>query len=72
MPRTLSYADAARMLGGDRSRVVSALDTLAGGALLGTAVPVPAVLALFDAKAEFVRLSPRSRMRAVRSVRRST
>ncbi|MBE1492568.1 NACHT domain-containing protein [Plantactinospora soyae] len=57
MPRTLSYAHAARLLGGDRSRVLSALDTLAGGALLGTAVAVPAVLALFDAKAEFVRLS---------------
>ncbi|MBF9128134.1 hypothetical protein I0C86_03870 [Plantactinospora sp. S1510] len=57
MPRTLSYAAAARLLGGDRGRVVSALDTIAGGALLGTAVAVPAVLALFDAKAEFVRLS---------------
>ncbi|GIG90207.1 NACHT domain-containing protein [Plantactinospora endophytica] len=57
MPRTLSYADAARLLGGARSPVVTALDKLTGGALLGAAVAVPAVLALFDAKAEFVRLS---------------
>jgi len=55
--RRLSYAEAARLLGGGRSPVVTALDTLAGGALLGTAVAVPAVLSLFDAKAEFVRLS---------------
>ncbi|MGI5148417.1 NACHT domain-containing protein [Plantactinospora sp. CA-294935] len=57
MPRTLSYADAARLLGGARSPVVTALDNVTGGALLGAAVAAPAVLALFDAKAEFIRLS---------------
>ncbi|MEO3746072.1 hypothetical protein [Plantactinospora sp. B5E13] len=57
MSRTLSYADAARLLGGARSPLVTALDNLTGGILLGAAVVAPAVLGLFDAKAEFVRLS---------------
>ncbi|MFC6020606.1 NACHT domain-containing protein [Plantactinospora solaniradicis] len=53
----LTYADAARLLGGGRSPVVTALDKLTSGALLGAVVAAPAVLALFDAKTEFIRLS---------------
>ncbi|MEU4779938.1 hypothetical protein [Micromonospora sp. NPDC023633] len=56
MPDALSYADAVRLLGGEKSRVVDWFDKLTGGALLAAAVPVPAVLGIFDAKAEFVRL----------------
>ncbi|MEE6262181.1 NACHT domain-containing protein [Plantactinospora sonchi] len=57
MSRTLTYADAARLLDGGRSPLVTALDNLTGGVLLGAAVAAPAVLGLFDAKAEFIRLS---------------
>ena len=57
MPRMLSYTEAARLLGGQQSRVVDALDTLTGGAMLGASVAVPAVLSLFDARVEFIRLS---------------
>lgn len=56
MPDTLSYADAVRLLGGEKSRVVDWFDKLTGGALLAASVPVPALLGIFDAKAEFVRL----------------
>ncbi|MGN9808841.1 NACHT domain-containing protein [Micromonospora sp. BQ11] len=56
MPDTLSYADAVRLLGGEKSRFVDWFDKLTGGALLAASVPVPALLGLFDAKAEFVRL----------------
>ncbi|WP_285786867.1 ATP-binding protein [Micromonospora sp. NBRC 101691] len=56
MPDVLSYADAVRLLGGERSRFVEAFDRLAGWTLLAGSVPVPALLGLFDAKAEFVRL----------------
>lgn len=65
MPGPLSYADAVRLLGGQQSKAVNALDKLTGGALLAGAVatsalvpPVaPLLIGLFDAKAEFVRLS---------------
>ncbi|MGC4764379.1 NACHT domain-containing protein [Micromonospora sp. DT46] len=56
MPDALSYADAVRLLGGEKSRVVDWFDKLTGGALLAASVPVPALLGIFDAKAEFVRL----------------
>ncbi|MEU4640294.1 hypothetical protein [Micromonospora sp. NPDC023814] len=56
MPDALSYADAVRLLGGERSRLVDWFDKLTGGALLAAAAPVPALLGIFDAKAEFVRL----------------
>jgi hypothetical protein len=56
VPDTLSYADAVRLLGGQDSRLVTWFDRLTGGALLAAAVPVPALLGIFDAKAEFVRL----------------
>ncbi|MEV4350336.1 hypothetical protein AB0J83_38260 [Actinoplanes sp. NPDC049596] len=57
MARTLSYADAARLLGGVDSKLVTALDAVTGGLLLAAVPAFPAVLALFDAKAEFTRLS---------------
>ncbi|SBT45223.1 NACHT domain-containing protein [Micromonospora auratinigra] len=56
MPDTLSYADAVRLLGGEKSRAVDWFDRLTGGALLAASVPVPALLGIFDAKADFVRL----------------
>ncbi|SNY73793.1 NACHT domain-containing protein [Paractinoplanes atraurantiacus] len=56
MGKTLSYADAARLLGGGDSKLVTALDNIAGGLLLAAVPAFPAVLGLFDAKAEFARL----------------
>ena len=56
MSKTLSYRDAVRLLGGEDSKVLSALDKAAGGVLLGVAAGVPGVLALLGAKAEAVRL----------------
>ncbi|MFE9958610.1 NACHT domain-containing protein [Micromonospora sp. NPDC005299] len=49
MPDTLSYADAVRLLGGEKSRFVDWFDQLT------SAVPVPPLLGIFDAKG-FVRL----------------
>ncbi|MEV4534791.1 hypothetical protein AB0J82_13270 [Asanoa sp. NPDC049518] len=57
MAEKLSYAYAARLLGGGESRLVKALDAATGGLLLGLSGPVPGVLSLFDAKSEFIRLS---------------
>jgi hypothetical protein len=55
--KRLSYGDAVRLLGGQDSKIVSALDKVAGGVLLGGAVAgVPAMLSLFGAKAEAARL----------------
>ncbi|SCL17729.1 hypothetical protein GA0074692_0240 [Micromonospora pallida] len=56
MPDVLSYADAVRLLGGERSRFVEAFDRLAGWTMLAGAGPLPALLSLFDAKSELVRL----------------
>ncbi|MFY1616916.1 NACHT domain-containing protein [Micromonospora sp. WMMD736] len=57
MPDTLSYADAVRLLGGEKSRFVTWFDKLTGWSLLGaSAGGVPGALGIFDAKAEFVRL----------------
>jgi hypothetical protein len=55
VPDTLSYADAVRLLGGERSRIVTVLDRVAGWAMLAGS-PLPDVLGWFDAKAELVRL----------------
>ncbi|GLH95615.1 NACHT domain-containing protein [Phytohabitans aurantiacus] len=56
MAKTLSYTDAARLLGGQNSSVVTALDQITGGLMLAAVPAFPAVLGWFDAKAEFVRL----------------
>jgi hypothetical protein len=56
--KTLSYADAVRILGGDTHPTVDAIDRLTGGLLLwASAVGGAWVLSLFDAKAELARLS---------------
>ncbi|GAA1621648.1 NACHT domain-containing protein [Actinoplanes couchii] len=57
MPRSLSYADAARLLGGQDSRIVTALEKSAGWLMLGAAPGAAEILGLFDAKVELVRLS---------------
>ncbi|WP_433831813.1 NACHT domain-containing protein [Actinoplanes sp. CA-015351] len=57
MPRSLSYTDAVRLLGGQDSTVVAAIEKLAGGVLLVAAPGVTELLSWFDAKGEFVRLS---------------
>ncbi|BCJ46360.1 hypothetical protein GCM10010168_59990 [Actinoplanes ianthinogenes] len=57
MARSPSYSEAVRLLGGQDSKVVAALDKLTGGLLLAATPAVPALLGLFDAKAELVRLS---------------
>jgi hypothetical protein len=58
MKRGLSYSDAAKLLGGTDSRIVAAIDKLAGGILLAaSASGIGLALGLFDAKAEFVRHS---------------
>ena len=54
----LNYSDAVKLLGGSDSRVVAAIDKLAGGVLLAAAAGVSVfALGLFKAKAEFIRLS---------------
>ncbi|MBB4740621.1 hypothetical protein BJY16_004080 [Actinoplanes octamycinicus] len=57
MARSLSYSDAVRLLGGQDSKVVAAIEKITGGVLLAATPAVPALLGLFDAKAELVRLS---------------
>lgn len=58
MARQLSYADAVKVLGADRSKIVVALDHLTGGLLLlGAATGSQFVLSLFDAKGELARIS---------------
>ncbi|GAB3726609.1 hypothetical protein GCM10027598_45660 [Amycolatopsis oliviviridis] len=59
MPKALSYADAVRILGGGTpDKLVTALDRLAGGALLAlSATGSTLALSLFDAKSEFFRLT---------------
>ncbi|WP_214416691.1 NACHT domain-containing protein [Sphaerisporangium fuscum] len=53
MSREVRYADAVRLLGGE-SGAAKALDTVLGGGLLVGSVFNPALLALFDPKADFV------------------
>ncbi|HEX8870386.1 MAG TPA: hypothetical protein VF821_32275, partial [Lentzea sp.] len=58
MAKTFSYSDAVKLLGKKESALVSALDKLAGTALLGgLAFCASDLLGWFDAKVEFVRLS---------------
>lgn len=56
MAKTLSYADAALLLGGRDNPVVTALDRATGGLMLAAVPAFPAVLGWFDAKVEFARL----------------
>ncbi|MGW6271731.1 NACHT domain-containing protein [Streptomyces sp. NPDC055060] len=58
MPRGMSYADAARLLGGTNSPTLTTLDRLTGGALLAATGGGSALaLSLFDARGELARLS---------------
>lgn len=54
----LNYADAVRLMGGQQSKTVAALDRLAGGLLLAaSAAGSGFALSLFEAKGELARLS---------------
>ena len=57
MAKALTYRDAVRLLGGDDGGLVTALDRVTSGLLLGAAVTVPGVLAWFDHRAEFAQRS---------------
>ncbi|MEW2358631.1 hypothetical protein [Spirillospora sp. NPDC029432] len=58
MPRTYSYDDAVRLLGGQESAVVRAIDRVSGPLMLGLGVSgVQEILSWFDPRAEFVRAS---------------
>jgi hypothetical protein len=58
LPRSLSYADAAKLLGDADSKTVKAIDTLMSGVLLAaSALGHVWVLGLFDAKDQLVDLS---------------
>ncbi|GAA2216434.1 hypothetical protein GCM10009850_119030 [Nonomuraea monospora] len=60
MATTLSYADAARLLGGRDNAVVSALDQVTGGVLPTASVAgSPLALSLFDAQQRLAGLSTR-------------
>lgn len=56
MSKGLSYEDAVRLLGGKNSKIVTALDKITGGILLGAAITAPALLAWIEARAEFAHL----------------
>ncbi|NGY63626.1 hypothetical protein G7043_32375 [Lentzea sp. NEAU-D13] len=53
----LTYRDAVKILGAGQSPLVSALDKMFGGLLLGATPLAPDLLSLFDAKSELVRLT---------------
>jgi hypothetical protein len=56
--KSFTYADAVKLLGGGDSRVVAAIDRLAGGLLLAAAAGGSGLaLGLFEAKGELTRLS---------------
>ena len=58
LPRSLSYADAAKMLGGADNKAVSTIDKLMCGTLLAASATGHVwALGLFDAKDQLVRLS---------------
>lgn len=54
----LTYVDAVKLLGGSGSKVLTAIDKLAGGFLLAASPSTAGItLGLFEAKSEFIRLS---------------
>ncbi|MFC7273137.1 NACHT domain-containing protein [Paractinoplanes rhizophilus] len=58
MARTISYADAVRILGGGpESAVYQRVNTMTGGLLAGAAVAAPQLLALLDLRTELARVS---------------
>jgi NACHT N-terminal Helical domain 7/AAA domain len=69
--RSFKYADAAKLLGGNQNAVLSRLDNILGGTLLGGAVlGVSELLGWFDAKVDFIRMS-KELVGAVSDVRKS-
>lgn len=56
LARSLGYVDAVRLLGGDDHSLLGRIDSLLGGVLLAAAPVTPGIVALLDAKTEFVRL----------------
>ncbi|WP_157437441.1 NACHT domain-containing protein [Actinoplanes subtropicus] len=58
MARTISYADAVRILGGGpESAVYQRVNTMTGGLLAGAAIAAPQLLALLDLRTELARVS---------------
>src|SRR5690349_3639664 len=56
--RTISYADAVRILGGGpESAVYQRINTMTGGLLAGAAIAAPQLLALLDLRTELARVS---------------
>src|SRR3954466_5099076 len=56
--RTISYADAVRILGGGpESPVYQRVNTMTGGLLAGAAIAAPQLLALLDLRTELARVS---------------
>ena len=56
--RTISYADAVRLLGGGpESAVYQRVNTMTGGLLAGAAIAAPQLLALLDLRTELARVS---------------
>lgn len=58
MGKSFTYADAVTLLGAKQSRIVTALEKIAGVTLLGgVAYGIDELLSWFDAKVDFVRYS---------------
>src|SRR3954451_17389768 len=56
--RTISYADAVRILGGGpESAVYQRVNTMTGGLLAGAAIAAPHLMALLDLRTELARVS---------------
>lgn len=55
--RQLEFKDAVRLLGGQDNKIIDALDRISSGILFGASIRIPALLGLFEARAEFIRLS---------------
>ncbi|TCO46446.1 NACHT domain-containing protein [Actinocrispum wychmicini] len=65
MANTFSYADAVKLLGAKEHKLVTALDKIVGGALLGGATfGITELLSWFDAKVDLVSLSHRLLVKA--------
>ncbi|GAA0569916.1 hypothetical protein GCM10010172_62950 [Paractinoplanes ferrugineus] len=69
MAKTISYADAVRILGGGpESAAFRRLDTITGGVLAGAAIAVPQLLGLLDLRAELARVSGELAAKAARAM----
>ncbi|MET3426008.1 hypothetical protein BJ973_005220 [Actinoplanes tereljensis] len=69
MAKTISYADAVRILGGGpESPSFQRLNTITGGVLAGAAIAAPQLLAMLDLRAELARVSAELVSRAGRAM----